>query len=244
MDFPYWSRFRMRVIGRCVIITVGIAISPAPVRKKPTPGRCNNLRCFYIDQCESGPREYEKAMLRNNRIPHPVKTSNGKENTPKTTSSIKQHKRKAKRTALLNLNIHTSYFSHAVNYSHEYVTFWYVWNIRMTNFEILIGTSFSQMSNFRRVKNSHVLVITVKNSFEVFICVTNTCEFFTRVTGSFECESQTNLSQVWKIRTYCPSVKNSCEFFTDVTNTCESSTSMKDSHNCFTSIIRMAWHVW
>ena len=28
--------------------------------------------------------------------------------------------------ALLNLNIHTSYFSHAVNYSHEYVTFWYV----------------------------------------------------------------------------------------------------------------------
>ena len=27
---------------------------------------------------------------------------------------------------LLNLNIHTSYFSHAVNYSHEYVTFWYV----------------------------------------------------------------------------------------------------------------------
>ena len=27
--------------------------------------------------------------------------------------------------AMLNLNIHTSYFSHAVNYSHEYVTFWY-----------------------------------------------------------------------------------------------------------------------
>ena len=24
------------------------------------------------------------------------------------------------------------------------------------------------------------------------------CEFFTRVTDSFECESQTNLSQVWK----------------------------------------------
>ena len=28
--------------------------------------------------------------------------------------------------ALLNLNIHTSYFSHGVNYSHEYITFWYV----------------------------------------------------------------------------------------------------------------------
>ena len=49
--------------------------------------------------------------------------------------------------ALLNLNIHTSYCSHAVNYSLECVTFWYVWNIRTTNFEILIGMSFSQMSN-------------------------------------------------------------------------------------------------
>ena len=27
------------------------------------------------------------------------------------------------------LNLHTSHFSHAVNYSHEYVTFRYVWNI-------------------------------------------------------------------------------------------------------------------
>ena len=44
--------------------------------------------------------------------------------------------------ALLNLNIHTSYISHAVNYSHEYVTFWYVWNIRTANFEILKGTIF------------------------------------------------------------------------------------------------------
>ena len=99
---------------------------------------------------------------------------------------------------MLNLIIHTSYFSYAVNYSHEYVTFWYVWNIRTTNFEILIGMSFSQMSNFRRVKNSHVFVIPVKNSFELFTCVTNTCEFFTSVTDSFESESQTNLSQVWK----------------------------------------------
>ena len=65
-----------------------------------------------------------------------------------------------------------------------------------TNFEILIGTSFSQMSNFRCVKNSHVFVTPVKNSFEFFKCVTDTCEFFTGVTDSFECESQTNLSQV------------------------------------------------
>ena len=52
------------------------------------------------------------------------------------------------------------------------------------------------MSNFRRVKNSHVFVIPVKNSFELFTCVKNTCEFFTRVTDTFECKNQTNLSQV------------------------------------------------
>ena len=85
-----------------------------------------------------------------------------------------------------------------MSYSHEFVTFWYLWNIRTTNFVILIGTSFSQMSNFRRVKNSHVFVTPVKNSFEFSTYVTNTCEFFIRVTDSFECESQTNLSQVWK----------------------------------------------
>ena len=88
-----------------------------------------------------------------------------------------------------------------MKYSHEYVIFWYVWKIRTTSFEISIGTSFSQMSNFRWVKNSHVFAIpvkNVKNSFELFTCVTNTCEFFTRVTDSFECGSQTNLSQVWK----------------------------------------------
>ena len=59
-----------------------------------------------------------------------------------------------------------------------------------------MGTSYSQMSNFRRVKNSHVFVTPVKNSLEFFTCVTNKCEFFTRVTDSFECERQTNLSQV------------------------------------------------
>ena len=52
------------------------------------------------------------------------------------------------------------------------------------------------MSNFRRVKHSHVFVTAAKNSFEFFTLVTNTCEFFTRVIDSFECESQTNLSQV------------------------------------------------
>ena len=59
-----------------------------------------------------------------------------------------------------------------------------------------MGTSFSQMSNFRRVKNSHVFVTPVKNSFDCFRLVTNMCEFFTRVTDSFECGSRTNLSQV------------------------------------------------
>ena len=77
-----------------------------------------------------------------------------------------------------------------------------MWNTRTTNFEILIGRSFSQMSNFRRVKNSHVFVTRVKNPFYFFTCVTNTCEFFTRITDSLECESQTNLSQAWKIRAY------------------------------------------
>ena len=46
------SEIRLNHARTNIIITVGIAISPAPVRKKPTPGRYNNLRCFYIDQCE------------------------------------------------------------------------------------------------------------------------------------------------------------------------------------------------
>ena len=52
------------------------------------------------------------------------------------------------------------------------------------------------MSNFRRVKNSHVFVTPVKNSFEFFICVTTTCEFFICMIDLFECESTTNMSQV------------------------------------------------
>ena len=52
------------------------------------------------------------------------------------------------------------------------------------------------MSNFRRVKNSHIFVTPVKNSFKFLTCVTNTCEFFTSVIDSFECLSQRNLSQV------------------------------------------------
>ena len=66
------------------------------------------------------------------------------------------------------------------------------------------------------------------------MCVKNTCEFFTCVADSFECGSQTNLSQVRKVRTYLSHIE---EFFTDVTNTCESFTSMKDSHEFFTSVI-------
>ena len=42
------------------------------------------------------------------------------------------------------------------------------------------------MSNFRRVKNSHVFVTPVKNSFEFFTDVTNTCESFTSVKDSYE----------------------------------------------------------
>ena len=52
------------------------------------------------------------------------------------------------------------------------------------------------MSNFRRMKISHVFVKPEKNSFEFSTCVKNAREFFTRVTDSFECKSQTNLSQV------------------------------------------------
>ena len=37
------------------------------------------------------------------------------------------------------------------------------------------------MSNFRRVKNSHVFVTHVKNSCEFFTDVTNTCKSFTSV---------------------------------------------------------------
>ena len=142
--------------------------------------------------------------------------------------------------ALLSLNIHTSYFSYAVNYSHEYVTFWYMylWNICTTIFEILKGTSFSQMSNFRRVKNSHVFVTPVKNSFEFFTCVT----------------IRANFSHVWQIRSNvkvkricneCEKIERICHtceeferFFTNVTNTCESFASVKDSHEFFTSVIR------
>ena len=42
------------------------------------------------------------------------------------------------------------------------------------------------MSNFRRVKNSHVFVTPVKTSFEFFTDVTNTCESFTSVKDSYE----------------------------------------------------------
>ena len=85
-----------------------------------------------------------------------------------------------------------------------------------TNYEILIGMSFSQLPNFRCVKNLHVFVISVKNLFEFFTCVTNTCEFFTPVTASFECESQTNLSHVWKIWTYLSHMWRICATFSQM----------------------------
>ena len=75
---------------------------------------------------------------------------------------------------------------------------------------------FSQMPNFRCMKNLHVFVISVKNVFEFFTCVTNTCEFFTHVTASFECESQTNLSHVWKIWTYLSHMWRICESFSQM----------------------------
>ena len=146
--------------------------------------------------------------------------------------------------ALLNLNIHTSYFSHAVNYSHEYVTFWYVWNIRTTNFEILIGTSFSQMSNFRLVKNSHVFVTPVNNSFEFFTCVT----------------IRANSSHVWQIRSNVKVkwICHKCEKFERICHTCE--TFVRIFHRCdkYVRILHFceglarifhicntyAWHVW
>ena len=104
--------------------------------------------------------------------------------------------------AVLNLNIHTSYFSHAVNYSHEYVTFWIVWNIRTTNSEILIGTSFSQMSHLDvwrirsylshmwriRSNSSHVWQIRsnvkakqICHKCEKFERICHTCEEFVRI---------------------------------------------------------------
>ena len=64
---------------------------------------------------------------------------------------------------------------------------WECVNIRTTNIEILIGTSFSQMSNFRRVKNSHVFVTPVKNSFEFFhmcdkyVRIIHTCDRFVQI---------------------------------------------------------------
>ena len=145
--------------------------------------------------------------------------------------------------AMLNRNVHTSYLSHAVNYSHEYVTFWYVWNIRMTKLEILIGLSFSQMSNFRRVKNSHVFVTSVRIC-SIFSRVTNTCEFFTRVTNSFQCEKQTNVSQVWKFERIC----HICEEFVRIFHRCDKC--MRILHFCdglariFHICNTYAWPVW
>ena len=133
--------------------------------------------------------------------------------------------------AVLNLNIHTSYFSHTVNYSHECVTFWYVWNIRTTNFEIIIGTSFSQISNFRHVKDSYVFVTPVKNSSEFFPFVTNRCEYV---------QICANSSHVWQIRSNVKvkRICNKCEKIERICHNCEGLGRI--FHICNT----YAWHVW
>ena len=95
------------------------------------------------------------------------------------------------------------------------------------------------MSYFSRLKNSHVFVTPVKKSFEFLILVTNTCEFFTRVTVSFECESETNLSQVWK-KKKIERICHPCEEFLQICHTCEdvTNTEVKESYEFFTSVIR------
>ena len=116
---------------------------------------------------------------------------------------------------MLNLNIHTSYVSHSVNYSHEYVIFWCVWNICTTNYEILIGTSFLKMPNFRCVKNLHVFVISVKNLFEFFTCVTNTCEF----SHLWQLRSNVKVKRichVWTIWTYLSHMWRICAPFSQM----------------------------
>ena len=56
------SNIRLNHAQANIIMTVGIAFSPALVRKKkPTPARC----CFYIDQCKSSAAEQSC-----NDIPH------------------------------------------------------------------------------------------------------------------------------------------------------------------------------
>ena len=127
---------------------------------------------------------------------------------------------------LLNLNIHTSYFSHAVNYSHEFVTFCYVWNIRTTNFKILIGTSFSQMSNFRRVTNSYVFITPVKNSF-AFLHVW---------------QIRANSSHVWQIRSNVKvkRICHKCEKFERICHTCEEF--VRIFHRC-DKYVRILWRI-
>ena len=108
---------------------------------------------------------------------------------------------------MLNLNIHTSYISHAVNYSHEHVIFWYVWNIRTANYEILIGTSFSQMPNFICVKNSHVFVTSVR----------------IRSNFSHVWQMRANSSHVWQIRSNVKVkwICHMCVKFERICHTCE-----------------------
>ena len=109
---------------------------------------------------------------------------------------------------------------------------------------ILIGTSFSQMSNFRRVKNSHVFVTPVKNSFKIFTPVTSTCELFTRVTDSSECGSQTNLSHMWKIRTYLSHLWRIRANFSQMWQIRTIPSLCKGLANIFHICNTFAWHQW
>ena len=104
-----------------------------------------------------------------------------------------------------------------VKNSREYVTFWHVWHICTTNFEIFIRTNSSQMSNFRRVEKSNVFVTPMN---EEFVRILHTCDRFARIWKSNE-----SVTRV-KIRTYLlhlckffTCVNNSHEFFTRATNT-------------------------
>ena len=116
---------------------------------------------------------------------------------------------------MLNLNIHTSYVSHSVNYSHEYVTFWCVWNIRTTNYEILIGSSFSQMPNFRCVKNLHVFVISMR------ICSNFSHVWQIPANSSHLWQLRLNVKvkricHVWKIWTYLSHMWRICATFSQM----------------------------
>ena len=85
--------------------------------------------------------------------------------------------------ALLSLNTDTSCSSYVVNYSHGYVTFWYVWNIHTTNFEILIGTSFFHKYLILDVWRIHTSLSHFERIFHMcdkYVRILHTCGRFVR----------------------------------------------------------------